>query len=80
MANLEVRVRHMDMSPSEALPLADIPYKPDLIQNASALLTDVGGVLFGVDLTDDSTQVSYQFAEDGSRAFLDLVVDGPQSQ
>lgn len=76
MSNLEIRVRHTSMTPAEALPLAEIPYKPDLIRSAQDVLRDVGGIMFGLDLTDDKVQLSYQFAEDGTRAFLDIVIDG----
>ncbi len=77
MSNLEIRVRTSFMSPVEALPLAEIPYRPEIIRSAQEILADVGGVLFGFDLTEDSTSLSYQFAEDGARAFLDIVIDGP---
>lgn len=77
MSNLEIRVRHSSMTPAEALPLAEIPYRHDVIRAAQDILADVGGVLFGLDLTDDNTILTYQFAEDGVRAFLDIVIDGP---
>lgn len=63
------------MLPNEALVIGEIPYRLDVIQKASDLLSDVGGMLFGVDTTEDDIRWSYQFSEDGSRVFLDIVMD-----
>lgn len=75
MANLEVRIRTDVMLPQDALPIGEIPLKLDVIQRTTDLLIDVGGNLFDVDISDDRIEWTYQLGEDGTRVFMDVVVD-----
>jgi len=71
MANLEVRVRHQ--SDARAMPFGEIPFRQEVIENVVSVIEAVGGEFGGVSIPDDAT-LMYQFAEDGEKAFLEVVV------
>lgn len=71
MANLEVRIRLA--SEAKAMPFAEIPFRADVIQNVTSLIEDVG-YSFG-DVTTGEAQLSYQFTDDGEKAYLEVLVD-----
>ena len=71
MANLEVRIRLA--SGGLAMPFAEIPLKMWAIQNVVSLIEDVGANFGGYDIAD--AQLSYQFTDDGTKAYLEVIVD-----
>jgi hypothetical protein len=70
MANLEVRIRHAN--DVKAMPFAEIPFRLDLITNVVNVLADVGGTIGDEDLTEAT--LMYQIADDGEKAYLEVVV------
>jgi hypothetical protein len=69
MSNLEVRIRHESWA--EAIPLAEIPFRPEAIASVLPSLRDWGGEIGGGPI-GDTTFV--QFMDDGVRAYLEVVV------
>lgn len=72
MANLEVRVRHINED--DALPFAEIPLRREAIDGVLNLIYSTGGALFGLSLADE-VELSLQFAEDGEKVYLEVIVE-----
>ena len=72
MANLEVRIRHVNEA--DALPFAEIPFRREAIDSVLNLIYSTGGNLFGLSLADE-VDLSMQFAEDGEKGYLEVVVE-----
>lgn len=72
MANLEVRIRHVDES--DALPFAEIPFRREAIDGVLNLIYSTGGNLFGLSVADE-VELSMQFSEDGEKAYLEVIVE-----
>jgi hypothetical protein len=71
MSNLEVRIRLA--SELRSMPLAEIPFRAEVISGVPTLLAEVGGIIGGVEFGIDD--LSYQFTDDGEKAFLEVVVN-----
>lgn len=69
MANLEVRIRRESWV--KAIPLAEIPFRPEAIDSVLPTLRGWGGEIGGATI-GDTTFV--QFVDDGERAYLEVVV------
>ncbi|MFF1540450.1 hypothetical protein ACFVWL_10240 [Microbacterium sp. NPDC058269] len=77
MANLEVRIRHVDEA--DALPFAEIPFRREAIDGVLNLIYSTGGNLFGLSLSDE-VDLSMQFAEDGEKGYLEVIVEQPTTE
>lgn len=77
MANLEVRVRTAVMLAEDALIVGEVPFRRDVIPQQVSVIQDIGGELFGWDVSDDRINWVYQLNEDGKRVFLDIIMDPP---
>lgn len=71
MMNLEVRIR--EANDAKAVPLAEIPFRQDLIENVLTIIGGIGGYIGGVEI--DKENLSFQFAADAERAYLEVVVE-----
>lgn len=72
MANLEVRIRHVDEA--DALPFAEIPLRREAIDNVLNLIYSTGGNLFDLNLATEAA-LSLQFADDGEKVYLEVIID-----
>lgn len=71
MMNLEIRIRNKDES--RARPLAEIPFREEVIENVLEVIGGIGGYIGGMEIDRDN--LSFQFADNGEKAFLEVVVE-----
>lgn len=70
MAQLEIRIRHED--DTEAVPLAEVPFKPDAIDSIIETIAR-----WGINANEqdyDRSQLSGQFIKDASGAYFEVFV------
>lgn len=71
MMNLEIRIRNKDEA--RARPLAEIPFREEVIENVLDVIGSIGGYIGGTEIDRDS--LSFQFADNGEKAFLEVIVE-----